>query len=440
MERVRLKKRDDPPERKRTEKNTMLFTDLGIERLKPPKQGQELYWDTSQRGLSLLVGARTKTFRSTFKLDGVWCHRTLGRFNEVVVEGDGENSKVRWAREQTRQDRARALKAEDPRLPPDTDAPKKALTYGEVVDKFIEHYAKPLQHTWDQTERVLKNNCRAFLSRPIDKIKPTEIRDLLRGFIADGHQRKAAITKTWLKKLWRWAYDEDHVPVPVIKGIDNVKTVKGARDRVYSDAEIKAIWKAADQLDDAEGAFAKLLLLLAPRKTALATIRSPDVDEAKTLWTTPHEATKSRKSSDKENVYLTPLPPLALDVLAAVPRREGVTRLFPDLPVHRTKGGRPTFYGVTLRHHLIERGAPKDFNFHAMRHTIATWLQNKGYSEWERGLVLNHASGATVTAGYSHGYPLDLKRELLKAWADHVAALVGIKRDAPTNVVPLRSA
>jgi hypothetical protein len=37
--------------------------------------------------------------------------------------------------------------------------------------------------------------------------------------------------------------------------------------------------------------------------------------------------------------------------------------------------------------------------------------------------VLNH-SEAGVTAGYSHGYPLELKRQLLQKWADHVEALV----------------
>jgi integrase len=80
--------------------------------------------------------------------------------------------------------------------------------------------------------------------------------------------------------------------------------------------------------------------------------------------------------------------------------------------------------GTPLSEKLVEFGAPKDFNFHAVRHTIATWLENAGHSEYERGLVLNHSGKAGVTAGYSHGYPLDLKRQLLCKWADHVEKLV----------------
>jgi hypothetical protein len=53
-------------------------------------------------------------------------------------------------------------------------------------------------------------------------------------------------------------------------------------------------------------------------------------------------------------------------------------------------------------------------------------LQNEGHSEWEIGLVLNH-SGSGVTADYSHGYPLELKRTLLEKRADHVEGLVGRK-------------
>jgi hypothetical protein len=39
--------------------------------------------------------------------------------------------------------------------------------------------------------------------------------------------------------------------------------------------------------------------------------------------------------------------------------------------------------------------------------------RRRGDPEYERGLVLNHSGKAGVTAGYSHGYSLDLKRQLL---------------------------
>lgn len=40
--------------KKRAKKNTKTFIDMWIRRLRPPKSGQELYWDTAQKGLALL--------------------------------------------------------------------------------------------------------------------------------------------------------------------------------------------------------------------------------------------------------------------------------------------------------------------------------------------------------------------------------------------------
>ena len=77
-----------------------------------------------------------------------------------------------------------------------------------------------------------------------------------------------------------------------------------------------------------------------------------------------------------------------------------------------------------LKAKLVPLGAPRDFKLHTFRHTIATYLENSGRSEWERGLVLNHSGSGTVTGGYSHGYPLDLKRALLTEWAEHVERVV----------------
>jgi hypothetical protein len=98
--------------------------------------------------------------------------------------------------------------------------------------------------------------------------------------------------------------------------------------------------------------------------------------------------------------------------------------MFPSLAVYETRAGRPWFDGNRLTKRLIKHGGPNDFSYHACRHTIATWLQTKGHSEWERGLVLNHSGTGSVTAGYSHGYPLELKAKLLEKWAEHVEKLV----------------
>ncbi len=397
------------------------FTELSLRKLQTPTVGQKLYWDApgkkgiGQLGLSVLVsaGKGTKTFRSTFYLHGKRIDRKLGRVGELDLS---------TARELTREDRKQAAQGVDPRQPTQQEQRDKR-SFGYVVEQFIEHYAKPRQRTWDQTAYILKSNCRPLLNKTMESISKQEVRELLRGFIADGHPYKARVTQSWLKKLWRWAAQEDFVSNPMMEAV-SIEYEKRSRERVYSDAEIAACWHAASQLDPIESAYVKLLILLAPRKTALACMRRSQLDDADnpTLWTTPFELTKSKKSSPKKREYKTPLPPLAQRILKGLARSDS-DLVFPGLTVCETGGGRPRFIGTRLAQRLVAHGAPPDFAFHTWRHTLATFLENTGHDEWERGLVLNHSSNS-VTAGYSHGHPLELKRELLGRWADHVQRLV----------------
>ncbi|MBV9751731.1 MAG: integrase arm-type DNA-binding domain-containing protein [Hyphomicrobiales bacterium] len=388
--------------------NKKRLTDLAIERLRPPTRGQELHWDTLQPGLALFVSyGGTKTFRSTFVINGKFQTRALGRYGDISLTE---------AREQARADREDAVRGIDPRRP----KPRELKLFGDVVAEFIEHYAKARQRTWRQTERVLRVNCAAWLDRPMATITRQDAQTLLRGFIADGHPYKASMTMCWIKTLWRWASDEEIIPDDPMRRV-KIEVEHRVRDRVYTDEEIAATWRAAEQLDPERGAFVKLLILLAPRKTALAAMQWTHLDNPAepTLWTTPHELTKSKKKMAKKRVYLTPLPPLAQRMIRGLPRNG--ERVFPSLPV--AAGEQTSFHGAKLLARLVERGAPSDLAYHAWRHTVATWLENEGASEWERGLVLNHA-GSGVTAGYSHGFAGKLKLELLCRWSDHVERLV----------------
>jgi integrase len=119
--------------------------------------------------------------------------------------------------------------------------------------------------------------------------------------------------------------------------------------------------------------------------------------------------------------------PLAQWILRSLPKakdRSNDGGLFPSLRVITNEADRPVFKDTGFTRKLVRLGAPADFSYHAWRHTMSTWLENEGHSEWERGLVLNHSGSGSVTAGYSHGYPLKLKRELLEKWANHVQGLV----------------
>jgi integrase len=302
------------------------------------------------------------------------------------------------------------------------------VTYADLVTLFIEEQAKPTQRTWNQTRGCLlgpRADPFPWLTTVLEERTEAQIRlqvrTRLRQLIAGGHHDQARLLKAWISKMFAWAAGQEIIARSPLANLD-IAIQKTKRSRFFSDDEIKAIWRAADQLEPEEGTFVKLVMLLAPRKIALAAMTSSDLDslDTPTVWETPFDLVKARKTTREERVYLTPLPPLAQRLFKRV-AKEG--QIFPSLQVYTTVAGRQIFQSDGLKRKLIELGAPADFKFHVARHTVATWLKKQGYSLFERGLILNHAESG-VTGGYSHGHATKLKLQLLIEWADHVAALV----------------
>ncbi len=319
-------------------------------------------------------------------------------------------------------------------------------TYGKVVDRFIQQYAKPRQRTWRETARVLglqedqanpdvlkpiKGSLadpKKWGKRPIAEISRKEVDSYLSGLVEAEKKAAARVALSWLKTLWRWAWRRHLVDFPIMDALkaEDFGITRKSRDRFYADKEIKALWRAqSDKLTSRERAFIKLSILLGVRAGALAGMRKSEFEslEKPTLWTVPTERTKTRKSREEEGrVYLVPIPPLARRVLLPLLKGEGKL-VFPSA----IREGAVMDCGTPFTRKVREASGVADWTHHAHRHTLATWLQNQGHDEYDRALVLQHAGAGMATGGYSHGYSLDRARELLEKWANHIAATVSAK-------------
>jgi integrase len=400
--------------------NHFEFTADNVRKLPLPSTGQLVYWDIKQVGLSVLCSMSTRTYRASYVISHEKDHSDAGKTITRKIGRVGEMT-VQDARKKVEAYRGIAHGGHDPVKP----KPRK-LTFGELATDFVTRYCKVNQRTWYQTERMLGVNCKPLWNHPVDTVSKAQIKKLCGDFASEGHPYKGANTHAIVKKMLSWAEEEGLLTTNVLAG-SVVEYERRSRDRVYSDQEIKLIWAAADKLGPVEGAYTKLLLLLAPRKTALAAMRRNHLDDDMTVWTTPHELTKSKKRQrdprKKKRVYVTPLPQLAQRILKGLPKgNSDEYPMFPGLALLNNKAGQPMFNSLGLIKRLKNNGAP-GFMPHAIRHTIATWLEDQGASEWERGLVLNH-SGSSVTSGYSHGFAHGLKLPLLTKWATHIEELV----------------
>jgi integrase len=248
---------------------------------------------------------------------------------------------------------------------------------------------------------------------------------------------------TYIRLLFDWAiergsYGIESSPCRPLKLARLVPNLPGPRDRVLSDDEIRLIWQAAWPAGDAEdnyptGQYVRLLLVLGCRRSELAQMTWDEVDLVKGTWLLAAERTKNA------DPRLIPLPRLAVDMLAAMPR---FTR--PHV-FSSSYGARPISGFGQLKNMLDRRiaklsgGAPiAPWRLHDLRRTMRTNLSAiPSISSLTAELLLGHRQRG-IAATYDRFSYQDEQRAALELWCARLMAIVGPPGE--TNVVPISAA
>ena len=303
-----------------------------------------------------------------------------------------------------------ALKAEEKQQEPDS--------FSAVVSEFMERYGKR-RKSWRETERILNREAvPKWGRRDIQEISRPDVLRLLDGIADRGSPIMANRTYAALSKLFNWAV--------VQRGIIEVSPMAGmgrpqdeqSRDRVLSGDELLKVWRASSGLGFPFGAFLRLLVLTAQRKSEVARMKWEDVDLKRALWTLPAGVVKSGRIHD------VPLSPPACELLENLPRFEGPY-------IFTTTGGTKPINGFSKMKAVldfkIQRAARKsaDWRLHDLRRSAATWMAGAGVPPHVLAAVLNHTPGSTmgITAIYvRHRYSQEC-RDALEKWGQYVVRL-----------------
>jgi len=200
------------------------------------------------------------------------------------------------------------------------------------------------------------------------------------------------------------------------------------RERVLSDDEIRAIWKACK--DDDFGRIVRLLLLSGCRREEIAGLLWSEINLDTGVMTIAGSRTKNHKTLE-----LT-LPALAIDILRSAPRRAGRDYVFGF-------NGRGGFSGfsyssMALNSRIVEaKGKPlAPWVLHDLRRSMRTGLGKLGVAPHISELCIGHVKGGVEAIYDRHRYQREIKAALA-VWGDHVAAVVN---DRESNVTPLKRA
>jgi integrase len=278
-----------------------------------------------------------------------------------------------------------------------------------AVERFLARHCKYYRPgPRKEAERLLRLYIVGPLGgRRLDTVTRADIRAVLDGITAPVvANRVHSITRT----LFNWAVEGDLLASSPVAGI-KAPHPQRSRDRVLTDDELRAVWRAADKLDYPFGPIVRMLILTGQRRSEVAKItRSEIVGD---LWTLPRERVKNDRRHE------VPLSRQARALLESLPRigDEFVFTLNGKTPYarfHWGKGRLDKMVGI------------EPWTLHDLRRTAASGMARLHINLVVIEKVLNHVSGslAGIVGVYQRHEFAEEKRVALQQWADHVEGLV----------------
>jgi integrase len=307
---------------------------------------------------------------------------------------------------------------------------KAGTTVNVVLDAFLERHVQSLRSA-REVKRIFKIYVRpAIGSRSIYELKRRDINQMLDA-VEDRGPVMADRTLGWLRKAFGWwALRDDGFNSPIVRGMARTKPSARRRQRVLSDAELRAVWRAAEPQGDLYGDFVRFVLLTAARRTEAAGAKRCELVDGD--WIVPTERYKTGTE------LVIPLSKAAQAVLAGRPKLGEAGFLF-------TVDGKAPLSGFSkfklrfdravlaeLRREDPEAELP-NWRLHDLRRCARSLLSRAGMPSDHAERCLGHAVAGVRGTYDRHAY-VEEKRRAFEALAALVTRIVNPAAD---NVRPL---
>lgn len=369
------------------------FTDRWLQSpsLTPPS-GRAEYVDGLCPGLHLRVTVMgTRTFSAMYRVNGQLRRKTIGKY-PVVTLAAARSTALKLMRDAQDTENARERRARV----------YESFSYEELVDAYVKRHLKPNARSWKNIERALRSKPMApFFKRPVHEIVRRDIIRIIDEIMEAEKPQAAVNLLRYLKMLFNWAEGRDMIAYNPCSGVKPpAKTTE--RDRVLSDAEIKAVWVATGCLPAPYWQMYRMFLLTGQRRSEVSTMRWCEIDG--NTWTIPREKVK------KDRPHAVPLTKAALSVLATLPRHGNDGFVFTT-----TDGEAASSNFNKTKAELDAASGTSGWTIHDLRRTVRSKLAELGVPREVARKVLNHEDGKVDRIYNRHEY-IHEKREALTKW------------------------
>lgn len=411
----------------------MKFTDRSIASLKP-KQERYIEWEDNGKGFGIRVSPKgKKTFIYMYRFNGMARMMTLGNYPRLsLADAHIEHSSaVKLLEKDIDPGKSRVDK---------NKAEREADTVNELVDDYLEKWAKPRKRSWEEDERILKKDILPkWKHRKAKDIQRKDVIAILDEVVNRGAAIQANRTFGIIRKMFNFAVSRDIVPYSPCAGV-SPPSAENQRDRVLNEKEIKQLWTKLDtaKMHKNTKLAIKLILTTAQRAGEVASAEWSEFDQDNGWWTIPARKTKNKLP------HRVPLSPLAEKLLKEIKPYSGDSiYLFPSplsprkpkMNPKRQSNAQPeklkdkpideSALGHALRNNLTVLGLTNVVP-HDLRRTAASHITGTGISRLVVSKLLNHVERG-VTAVYDR-YSYDAeKRKAMNDWSKKINTILAAK-------------
>jgi integrase len=390
---------------------THRLTSRNVRTLCPSGSARTNYYDPTVPGFHLRVspsGARS------FAL----AYRTKEHLWRRYTFGDVEAIGLADARAEARRILGEVAKGGDPQAARraarvETRRRRSAPTFADLGARFLEESERVLR---PNTLTAWRNIWRAEVAPALGRLKPAEVtradvRSLVEG-IAETRPTYANRTFELVRRVFSWAVEKDLLASTPCIGLKRPAPAR-SRDRVLTDAELRAVWAAAGQ-EGPLGDALKLLLLTGTRREEVLASRWAEYDLEAGLWRLPSVRAKTKTPRS------VPLSGAARELVARLRAAAGESPWAFPSPRNREQPLRLVARSAAR----IRQRSGVDFVWHDTRRTVRTRLAALGVRPDVAEAILGHAQRG-MSAVYNRYEPLPEMRSALEAWAAQLARVIG---------------
>jgi integrase len=345
-------------------------------------------------------------------------YRAHGRTRRMLI-GPVEKVAPADARKAAKRILAGAALGGDPQGSKAQGRREAARTVRSVVDAYLQARRGELRRDSYRIARLYLTGSYFKSLHPLalGSVTRSDVAAAVRAVVNKHSSTTAASARRHLSSFFSWTISEGLLGNGA-NPVDGAFSPDGgaARDRVLSNDELVAVWRAC--LDDDFGKIVWLLILSGARRTEVGGMRRSELDLEAGTWTLPAQRSKNH------HAHTITLPAAALGIIRTV-LGNGRDCLFGD----RSPVG---FTAWAFAKNGLDRrlaGAVKPWRLHDLRRTVATGMADLGIEPHHIEAVLNHfgghragVAGVYNRSGYERAVAIALQR-----WADHVDRLMSGK-------------